>query len=143
MTGHDQPAAQKHEQAAKDAIANAEHLHKQGNLSGAIREYERAAALRKEARSAACVCGHPLSDHQTPGAECCHSALDCGCVTFRESPAATCRHCGRPGSGYRREPDGYVAWFDFAAAMTRKGYAQERCPGCGRFTVWVKQKVAA
>lgn len=49
-----------------------------------------------------------------------------------------CRHCGRKGRGYRREPSGYVEWFDFAAAMTRRGYAQVPCPGCGRFTVWVR-----
>lgn len=49
----------------------------------------------------------------------------------------SCCHCGHEGDGYRAEPRGYVSWFDFAAAMTRAGYAQDKCPGCGRFSVWV------
>lgn len=51
-----------------------------------------------------------------------------------------CRHCGRKGRGYRNEPAGYVAWFDWAGLMTRKGYVQERCPGCKRFSVWTKRR---
>lgn len=53
-----------------------------------------------------------------------------------------CRFCGRKGRGYRREPDGYVAWFEFAEAMGRRGYAQKPCPGCGRLTLWARQETS-
>jgi ribosomal protein S14 len=48
-----------------------------------------------------------------------------------------CRHCGREGRFYRAEPEDYGAWQEWADRMVRTHH-QERCPGCGRYSVWRK-----
>lgn len=34
------------------------------------------------------------------------------------------------------EPEGYLAWFDWAKKMSVK-HRQDKCPGCGRLAIWV------
>lgn len=34
------------------------------------------------------------------------------------------------------QPEGYIAWFDWAARMHRT-HNQILCPGCGRFSIWI------
>lgn len=46
-----------------------------------------------------------------------------------------CSHCERVGRFYRDEPSGYVAWHEWAERMS-KTHHQERCPECGRLTIW-------
>jgi predicted RNA-binding Zn-ribbon protein involved in translation (DUF1610 family) len=55
---------------------------------------------------------------------------------------SSCPHCGRKGRGYRKEPLGYVAWHVWAEKLGRT-HRQERCPGCGRFSVWRSATLAA
>lgn len=38
------------------------------------------------------------------------------------------------------EPDGYPAWFEWAADMS-KTHRQTRCKSCGLFKIWVPKKV--
>jgi hypothetical protein len=53
-----------------------------------------------------------------------------------------CSHCGREGRGYRKEPKGYVEWHEWAMKLSRTHH-QERCPDCGRYTVWLKNAQAS
>jgi hypothetical protein len=46
-----------------------------------------------------------------------------------------CKWCGRQGRFYPEQPEGYVAWDEWAEKKSRTHH-QERCPGCGRFSVW-------
>lgn len=50
---------------------------------------------------------------------------------------SVCRFCGRKGRGYRNEPPTYLAWQNWAEKMS-KTHHQEACPGCGRFSVWMR-----
>ncbi len=52
-----------------------------------------------------------------------------------------CKHCGHKGRGHVKEPSGYVPWFEWAEKKG-KTHEQQRCPDCGRFTIWVKKSVA-
>jgi hypothetical protein len=54
------------------------------------------------------------------------------------SAAGSCRHCGRKGRFYPAQPEGYVAWFDWAEKKGRT-HEQHRCPGCGRLSIWKKK----
>ena len=45
---------------------------------------------------------------------------------------ATCHH---------DEPDGYMAWSQWAAKMARM-HEQKRCPVCGLWKVWGPNKIA-
>jgi ribosomal protein S14 len=51
--------------------------------------------------------------------------------------AGTCRHCGRKGRYYPASPAGYLQWHAWAERKSRTHH-QERCPGCGRFSIWRK-----
>lgn len=53
-----------------------------------------------------------------------------------------CRHCGREGRGYRKEPIGYVEWHEWAMKLSRTHH-QELCPGCNRYTLWLKNAQAS
>jgi len=60
------------------------------------------------------------------------------------SDAGSCEHCGRKGRFYPAQPDGYVAWHEWAERIAWHEWAErkckthhaERCPGCQQFTVW-------
>ena len=54
---------------------------------------------------------------------------------WQPTVAGTCSHCGRRGRFYPAQPGGYVAWHEWAEKKNRT-HRQERCPGCGRWTVW-------
>ena len=41
-------------------------------------------------------------------------------------------------AGHTPSPDGYVDWHEWATRMA-VAHRQVRCPGCGRFEVWVKR----
>lgn len=52
-----------------------------------------------------------------------------------------CKVCHRIGKGYRNEPTGYFEWEVFAERLSRTHH-QEQCPGCGRYTIWVRDTTA-
>lgn len=40
----------------------------------------------------------------------------------------------------QRAPAGYIEWHEWAQRMERRGYVNERCPGCGLWKVWERKK---
>lgn len=37
-------------------------------------------------------------------------------------------------------PSSYLNHHEWAEGMMKRGYVQERCPGCGLWAIWVKKK---
>jgi predicted RNA-binding Zn-ribbon protein involved in translation (DUF1610 family) len=54
--------------------------------------------------------------------------------------AGVCSSCGRKGRYYPAQPDSYLAWHEWAEKKA-KTHHQEKCPGCGKLTIWRKGKV--
>ena len=51
------------------------------------------------------------------------------------SAAGECEYCGRKGRFYPAEPEGYLAWHEWAERKSNTHH-QEPCPGCQRLTIW-------
>ncbi len=40
---------------------------------------------------------------------------------------------------HTKQPTGYMVWHDWAKSMSRT-HTQIKCPGCGLWAVWIKNK---
>lgn len=54
---------------------------------------------------------------------------------------ATAKCDPRCGAHEHTGPSGYLAWHDWAEEKSRT-YKQIKCPGCGRWTIWVRKRKA-
>ena len=60
---------------------------------------------------------------------------------MKTNAVPACPHCGRKGQGYKQQPTDYGGAQEWADWML-KTYEQLQCPGCQRYTIWKKVKIA-